>query len=402
MTRDQIQQEVVDNSDKRLIILDHCTGLGKSFSALKVIDRWKPKKVLLLIAEIAHRKNWLEEIDKFNSMYNKNISIGTIECYASIKHYQDTEWDMVILDESHHLSDLRLSYLKTIKADKYIALSATLSKDDIHKLTTVTNTYFETIYYSKISLNKAINWRIIPKPQIYLLPLYLDNESKSEMIIEKWGTKSKRKTYHSTIDNRWTYMANRKKYPHTRLVMQATQQEKYDYIVQSMAYWKNRYDMTGQYYARNLWLQAGSQRKRFLGELKTPYVKKLLEDLVDTRYICFCSSIEQANDLGEERAIHSKIPKSEKDQILEDFQLGKTNSIYAVGMLTEGQNLKDIEAGVIVQLDGKVRPFVQKTGRVLRSEEPVQYIFYYKDTRDEEFLENILEGIDPKFIQGNE
>ena len=67
-------------------------------------------------------------------------------------------------------------------------------------------------------------------------------------------------------------------------------------------------------------------------------------------------------------------------------------------MLTEGQNLKNIEVGIIVQLDGKKRPFIQKSGRILRSESPQQYIFYYKGTRDEEYLHNILEGIDSNYV----
>ena len=38
-TKDSIQKIVVDNSDKKLIILEHCTGLGKSFSALKILQK---------------------------------------------------------------------------------------------------------------------------------------------------------------------------------------------------------------------------------------------------------------------------------------------------------------------------------------------------------------------------
>ena len=57
------------------------------------------------------------------------------------------------------------------------------------------------------------------------------------------------------------------------------------------------------------------------------------------------------------------------------------NNIFAVGMLQEGQNLVNIEAGIIIQLDGKERSFIQKFGRSLRAEDPVQYIFYYKNTK---------------------
>ena len=67
-------------------------------------------------------------------------------------------------------------------------------------------------------------------------------------------------------------------------------------------------------------------------------------------------------------------------------------------MLQEGQNLTGIEAGVIVQLDGQERAFVQKFGRSLRATDPVQFIFYYKDTKDTKYLENVLKGIDEEYI----
>jgi superfamily II DNA or RNA helicase len=68
-------------------------------------------------------------------------------------------------------------------------------------------------------------------------------------------------------------------------------------------------------------------------------------------------------------------------------------------MATEGMNLTDIQVGIIVQLDGNERQFVQKFGRSLRAEDPVTYIFYYKDTQDETYLKNALENIDEKFIK---
>lgn len=68
-------------------------------------------------------------------------------------------------------------------------------------------------------------------------------------------------------------------------------------------------------------------------------------------------------------------------------------------MLVEGQNLNNIEAGVIVQLDGEERVFLQKFGRVMRADSPVQYIFYYKGTRDEEYLNKAIEEIDKKYIK---
>ena len=62
-------------------------------------------------------------------------------------------------------------------------------------------------------------------------------------------------------------------------------------------------------------------------------------------------------------------------------------------------NLKDIQVGVIVQLDGEERSFIQKFGRTLRAKSPVQYIIYFKDTRDEEYLKGALDNIDKKYIK---
>ena len=84
--------------------------------------------------------------------------------------------------------------------------------------------------------------------------------------------------------------------------------------------------------------------------------------------------------------------------MIDKFNKGKIKELYAVGMLQEGQNLKGIEAGVIIQLDGAERAFIQKSGRAMRAEDPILFIMYYKNTRDAEYLEKVLEGIDEKYI----
>lgn len=68
-------------------------------------------------------------------------------------------------------------------------------------------------------------------------------------------------------------------------------------------------------------------------------------------------------------------------------------------MLQEGQNLKDIECGIIVQLDGKEGPFIQKFGRTLRSEHPVQYIICIKGTQDNVYLERVIKNLDPNHVK---
>jgi superfamily II DNA or RNA helicase len=103
--------------------------------------------------------------------------------------------------------------------------------------------------------------------------------------------------------------------------------------------------------------------------------------------------------LSQENTISSKRSSALNQRIIDAFNEKKINNIYAVGMITEGMNLSNIEVGVIAQLDGNERLFIQKMGRFMRSDSPIAYIFYYKGTQDEIYMKNALENIDPKFVK---
>ena len=69
-------------------------------------------------------------------------------------------------------------------------------------------------------------------------------------------------------------------------------------------------------------------------------------------------------------------------------------------MLQEGQNLNNIEASVIVQLDSTSRSMVQKSGRALRAiDTPEIHIFYIAGTSDETYLNNSMSDINKEFIK---
>lgn len=126
MTREEIVQRALNqvNTDtKNNIALLWATGVGKSKGAILIQEKLEAKKVLLLVAEIAHKQNWEDEYIKWDK-YSLFQDV-TIECYASLKKYNDTEWDLIIMDEAHHsASDLRLSILEDIHAKHTILLSA--------------------------------------------------------------------------------------------------------------------------------------------------------------------------------------------------------------------------------------------------------------------------------------
>lgn len=394
MTREALVNQAVKLFEKHTsVALLWATGVGKSAAAIKMANKYLEKihcgKVLLVVAEVAHKENWQKEFDKWG-MINAHL---TIECYASLHKYRDTNWDLIIFDEAHHLgSELRLEVLSSVKSGKNILLSATLDRGMLNELEDILG----YIAYHKISLQDAIDFNILPGPHIHLIPLTLDNIKTDQWIVEEWGEESKRIPIYTDLRDKWKYLRNKKQYPNIKLCMRCTALQKYNYMTEQTEYWKKKYMSCRQEYMKNKWMQIGIQRKRFLGEVKTHIVKMLIEKLKDKRYICFCASVAQAEYLGKENAIHSKVKKTQS--IIDSFNEKKINNLYAVGMLQEGQNLVDIEAGIIIQLDGSERPFIQKFGRSLRASDPHQYIFYYKNTRDEEYLNNILEDFNSDYI----
>lgn len=376
------------------IAIQAATGVGKSKLALDLCRNMvEPGKqlpsVLLVVAEIAHIQNWKDEIDKWS--YDGPVFIC---CYASLKKYRNTEWDVIIFDEAHHLgSELRLDIFSTITATHMLFLSATLKQSLLDTL----ELRCGPIKVIKMGLQDAFDANILPEPKINLIPLTLDNKVADQVILEEWGKKSSRVIIRCTYKDRWLYKRNKRRYPNVTLFIYCTQQQKYDYLTEQFNYYKKRYMSCRNEMIKNKWLQYGSKRKIFLGSQKTAIAANLLEKLKNKRFICFCTNIEQAEFLGGLNAIHSK--KKEPLKIIQKFNTGEINSLYTVGMLQEGMNLTGIEAGIIIQLDGEERAFIQKFGRTLRADSPEQYIIYFRATRDEEYLQNALESIDKNYIK---
>lgn len=397
MTKEELQQGVVTSLEKNhIVILEWPTSLGKGYIGAKIITdtvvrQISHKKVLLVVAETLHKDNWKEEFVKqgFDGVYDRI----TVECYASLKNYRNTNWDLIVFDELHHAgTDLRIDILRTIAAKKILGLSATLKKDvkDI-----IISTFGGPSSVSRISLQQAIDKGWLPQPKIYLIPLTMDTHNKSEEIITSWGVAKKRVVIHCDFADRGKFINDRVHYPNVTLVMSCTPWEKYVELCSQIKFWKERYFATNNIGVKNKWLALSSDRKKLMGKSKTLQVEKFLKTL-NKRYICFCTDIEQAEYLNSANCIHSQ--KTGNEQIVADFNDGKIDSLFCIGKAQEGMNLKNIEAGVIVQLSGSELVTKQRFGRAMRSEEPIQYIFYYKNTRDEEYLKKAIEDLDKNFI----
>lgn len=407
--KDSIQDRAIELARSNShVLLEWATGCGKTLAALKIIkdhiDKGDTKEWFIVCSELNHIDNWIADIVKHKLSYL--MEYIQIFCYASLGKYKNKDANL-ILDECHSVSDLRLDHLRTIKSDKIISLSATLNndrKDQLHKL---------QVYRSfTITMTDAINCEILPSPKIYVFFEKPNTTLKTLEYIKTKGTssskfnnKSSRKTSlvsipKFTIDysEYFQWLVANKSLEHYILHVKCTEKEYYELITNDMNYYKKQLMATGAAWCKNKMLRLGNERKTYIANSKSHILADLTYVLGynNYRFIGFTGSIEQCDTYN--NAIHSKVPAKRRKELIDKFNTGKINNIFAVQMLREGMNLDKIEAGIITQLDSEDLSFVQMMGRVFRSTNPILFVIIKDDTQDVLYLNKCMEGLDKKFV----
>lgn len=361
MTRKEVQELALSKIDEtKYLILELITGMGKTKVAIDLVNHicdrafrndGRPITVLILVAKTVHKQTWKEEIKKWGGIKTDYI---TIECYESLKNYEDSYFDVVVADEMQHLSEARIDVLETIHINEsFIGLSATIKRDMRDYF--IYNHKAEVI---KCGLKEAVEDEVLPEPTVYLLPLTLD----SERCIYKTKRFGKDIT--------------------------TTQKGYYDNISSLIEWYKNRYFTSRNERIKNLWLSTAGKRLKWCSEQKEALVLSLLDKFRNYKTLTFCSSIEQSERLGK-----YNITSKNKDSIknLEMFNLNKIRHITACNILNEGVNLTNCRIGIFCNLNSSEIVVKQRVGRILRHKSPIIIIPYFKDTREEELVQKMIE-----------
>lgn len=361
MTREEVNNLALSKIDgTKCLILELITGMGKTKVAIDLINHVcdrvfrneeEPTTILILVAKTVHKQTWKDEIEKWGGIKSDYI---TIECYESLKNYENSYFDVVVADEMQHLSEARLEVLETIHINEsFIGLSATIKKD--------MRDYFIYSYNAEVikcGLREAVEDEVLPEPTVYLLPLSLD-----------------------TTD--YTYKV--KKFGVMRIT---TQKGYYDSVSSLIEWYKNKYFNSRNERIKNLWLSTAGKRLKWCAEQKEALVLSLLDKFRNYKTLTFCSSIEQSERLGKYN-ITSKNKVSVKN--LEMFNLNKIKHITACNILNEGVNLTNCRIGIFCNLNSSEIVVKQRVGRILRHKSPIIIIPYFKDTREEELVEKMIE-----------
>lgn len=253
-----------------------------------------------------------------------------------------------------HLSEARLEVLKTIHINEaIIGLSATI-KDNLKE-------YFKYNYNAdiiKCGLREAVENEVLPEPTVYLLPLSLD---------------TRRCNYKSKRFGKEVF---------------TTQRGYYDNISSLIEWYKSKFFNSRSERIKNLWLSTAGRRLKWCSEQKETIILSLLDKFKNHKTLTFCSSIEQSERLGMYN-ITSKNKYSVRN--LNMFNLNKIKHITACNILNEGANLTNCRIGIFCNLNSSEIIVKQRVGRILRHESPIIIIPYFKDTREEELVQKMIE-----------
>ena len=395
MTREEIYSKCVEEIAKtNCLLMELATGTGKTRLSLMLSNhllesQWyqqaKTINILIMVAKRVHKQTWTDEIEKWGGINHPTASINICkECYESLHKHCDEHWDIIILDECHHIgSQARMDALKTIKYGYIIGLSATIPRN--------IKAFFRFNYHSQVvscDIIEAIDSEVLPEPTILLFPLQVESSRISEVL--ELHPKAPGPVVHCDYKDLKKY-----KFKNVHVLCNCTQEQKLREIDSLISWFKSK-AMTGNQAMKQTWLYFCGKRLEFLADCKLQWVKLILHHLDKERTITFCKTISQTEQLGK-NCIHSQ--NKDATKVYDDFNNKKIHHITAVNILNENANLVDCKYAIFANLSSSEVVIPQRIGRSMRHKQPVIIFPYYKGTREEEILQKMLEGFNKDFIK---
>lgn len=354
------------------------------YTVLQSVESDNRKETFSDIHRLYIRKKDLQNTQQFKKEYEEFE--GFVYCVEVPSHkiVVRSEGYTFISGNCHHLSERCRESIQHYDYKNAILLSATVKHNLKQELYRIFK--FETI---KVSTREAIENEVLPEPIVYLIPMELENTKSSEILVKNPKGKT---TVRIPYANRWNYLRN-KEY---RVELKCTQQQYIQDLNEQIEWYKKKALSTNNILFKNKWLYLCSERLKYLATIKNSFIKDLLLHLKNYRTLTFCTDIKQTEELGK-YCINSKNKSSE--EYLNMFNNNKIKHITACNSLNEGVNLNNCRIGIFANVNASEIMTIQKVGRILRHKQPIVIIPYYKNTREQELVINMLENFNKDNIK---
>lgn len=316
--RDKRQQEFADVwLESKHGILNLCPRFGKIFTTINALEKM-PDGITILIAypDVKIKDSWQTDFEK-RRYYNPNITYTT---HLSLKKYVDFEFDVIIIDEIHLLSDAQLDVTdELIKNNNHVlGLTGTLSGTTEREIEERLDLHVIAHYPIELAIQEGV----IVDYEINVIKVPLDNT-----VMVKYKTKTR---------------------------TEKQQFDSYAWVIDQLER-QNR---------NTMFLRLARMRIIQSSLAKTNATKALLAEYKNERILVFCGLTKIADELG----IPSYHSKSDEKQVFDDFAEGRGNHLAVVKIGNTGVTYKPLNKVIINYFDSNGENLAQKINRCMAME----------------------------------
>ena len=335
-------------------ILNLCPRFGKIRTTINILKKMnKDCSVLIAYPDKKIKESWIEDFEKMNYV-NDNVTYTT---HLSIHKYSGTEFNIVIIDEIHLLSEAQIGVCVDLfsQNDNILGLTGTLSKYTKHNL--LQNLGLEVL--AEYPIEKAIEEGVIVDYQITVIKCPLDDRT---LIDFKKGKKTELKQFKA-----------------------------YSYVINKMMY-------AG---GNTMFLRLARMRLIQNSIAKLNETKRLLSNWSDERVLVFCGVTKIADALG----IPSHHSKSKDKGAFKKFAEGEGKHMAVVKIGNTGITYKPLNKVIINYFDSNAENLAQKINRCMAMEYNTPdkkadiYIICSTEKVEEKWLKKALEFFDENKIK---
>ncbi len=393
-TREQIQSEALttlaENGYIGTVVLS--TGSGKSKVAIDAIKKGNFKNILITSPRTNLKKNWTDELIKWDLTFIDSDSFITIENIQTCYKWTDEKiksFDLVVCDEVHTMCTPEYGRLIQIRAKHNlprIGLTATPDTDNEEKRLFYAK-YCPIIYeYLDSAKDGIVNKR---RYFVYNYPL-------TDQYLVIAGTKAK--SFKKGEKSQYEYLSKAVK--RGQVMMSRTGSQ--DWFKDAANWgWKNQ-GTPEQKSAAIQYLNAIKYRKEFLWNLTSSahiaseFKRAILGADKSNKVLLFSELTKQAEKLSK-YTVHSNNSPDVNSANLANFDHGIIRELGSCNSLTLGLNIKGANFAIMESFSGSTTAFAQKAGRTDRlpvDEEATVIFIVPQGTQAEQWFNNATKTLD--------
>jgi len=353
--RDKRQKEFAETwiNAGKFGILNLCPRFGKIYTTINIIEKLKPKSILIAYPDNKIKDSWQTDFET-RGYDDSNVTYTT---HLSLHKHTENVYDLVVIDEIHLLSDNQLFATKDLLKhnDVVLGLTGTLSRWTEDTLCD----HLDMCVVATYTIEQAIKEGVIVDYEITVVKVPLDNKHKNN------------------------YKG--------RIRTEKAQFDAYGWVINSL---ENQGKST-------MFLRLARMRIIQNSAAKMEKTRELLRKHKEERVLVFCGVTKIADALGIP-SYHSK--KTEKD-IFENFASGKGNHMAVVKIGNTGVTYKPLNRVIINYFDSNAENLAQKINRCMAMEynnpDKKAQIYIVCSTEDVEakWLKKALEFFDKSKIR---